>query len=124
MSKVTAEELSRAIATAPLEACLRKDGITRKFLVQKLKAELNATEVKAFNDKGVIVYSKPLVDWDIRQRARMDAQKLMGLYPIEKYEIDFNKSAKEMTNDELESTVRAILGRVCTKAKTNKKNKA
>jgi len=85
MSKVTAEELSQAIAV-PMESCFRKDGITRSFLVSKLKKELHATEVKAFNDKGVIVYSKPLVDWDIRQRARMDAQKLMGLYPAEKYE--------------------------------------
>jgi len=86
-SKVTAEEMSAAIAI-PMESCLRKDGITRAFLVKKLKAELSATEVKAFNSQGAIIYSKPLTAWDIRQRARMDAQRLLNLYPPDKMQLD------------------------------------
>jgi hypothetical protein len=63
---------------------LLKHGITDVCLAKKLKAELNAKKTKAQYDrlKGW-TYSAPMTAWEIRQKARMDAQKLMGLYPPE-----------------------------------------
>lgn len=68
---------------------LRKEGINETLLAKKLKRELNAKETKCFKttDKdgtSDVLYSKPLIAWDIRQKARMDAQKLLSLYPVEK----------------------------------------
>ncbi len=80
---------------ASYHVALYKEGINETFLAKKLKSELNAKEVKAFKSTSgdrengfttEVVYSKRLVAWDIRQRARMDAQKLLGLYPAEKVE--------------------------------------
>ena len=69
-----------------------REGITCEYLAKKLKRELNAKETKVFNPKGNskaegLIYSKPLVLWDIRQKARMDAQKLIGLYAPTKLDI-------------------------------------
>jgi len=65
---------------------LDEGGITDEYLRKKLKKELNATEVKTYNYKGDILYSDPLVAWDIRQRARQDAHRLRGDYPAEEHE--------------------------------------
>ena len=63
-------------------------GITREYLARKLLEELEATEVKVFNDKEAgIVYSRELVSWGTRQKARMDAHRLRGDYPAEKREV-------------------------------------
>ena len=65
-------------------------GITIERLIKQLKAELSATETKASLDKsGDFIYSKPLKDNAIRQRARQDAHKLRGDYPTEKVEVGF-----------------------------------
>jgi hypothetical protein len=65
----------------PIHTALEKVGITPDYLAQKLEKELNAEEVKVFNDKeDGIVYSAPLIAWDVRQKARMDAHKLLGHY--------------------------------------------
>ncbi len=58
-------------------------GITIEKLVEKLVEELNATEVKVFNDKGDVIYSTELVAWDVRQKARQDAHKLRGDYILD-----------------------------------------
>ena len=76
----------------PIEEVCRKEGICEVYLAKKLKRELNAKETKVFNPKGNskaegLIYSKALVAWDIRQKARMDAQKLLSLYPPEKHEV-------------------------------------
>lgn len=60
---------------------LDSNGITTEYLITKLKEELNATEIKAFCNKGEIVYSAPLPAWNIKQNARIDAHKLRGDYP-------------------------------------------
>jgi hypothetical protein len=70
-----------------IEEIFRDKGITRCYLAQKLKAELNAKTVKVFSNNGEVIYSENLVDWHTRQVARMDAQKLLGLYPAEKSEV-------------------------------------
>jgi hypothetical protein len=37
-----------------------------------------------------VVYSDPLIDWQTRQKARMDTHKLRGDYPAEKWDITGN----------------------------------
>ena len=71
----------------PLIKAFDARGITLTVLAKKLKAELEATHVQAFNDGGKVIYSRPLEAWEVRQRARIDAQKLLGLYPAEKYDV-------------------------------------
>jgi len=67
---------------------LDKRGVTWDLLTEKLFQELEAHETKVFLTKrGKIVYSKPLLLWDIRQKARIDAHKLRGDYPAEKREL-------------------------------------
>ena len=63
-------------------------GIDGPYLAQKAKDELEAHETKAQIPKGHIefVYSKDLVAWDTRQKARQDVHKLRGDYPSEKVE--------------------------------------
>ena len=66
---------------------------TSAHLAKKLRAELNAGEIEVFEDTAAgVVCSKELVVWNIRQKARMDAQKLLGLYPAEKYGYDVSGS--------------------------------
>jgi hypothetical protein len=72
------------------EAMLEKYGINTEFLARKLKAELNANETRykyiVRDDKIKVVAEKTRIAWDIRQKARMDAHKLLGHYPAEKHE--------------------------------------
>jgi len=83
---VTANELVEALLR-PLHDALDSQGITPLYLAKKLKREVNAKETKVFNDKGSLLYSKPLIAWGIRQKARMDAHKLLAHYPPEKHEL-------------------------------------
>ena len=80
----------------PIHKALDSQSITPIFLAKRLKKELNAKEVKAFKSTvcgedgecgDEIIYSKPLVAWGIRQKARMDAHKLRGDYPAEKHDL-------------------------------------
>ncbi len=82
----------------PFRDILRFHGITDEFIARKLKEEMEATVVTPFKatverynpdtqetvKKTKIVYSRKMVAWDVRQRARVDAQKLLDLYPAEK----------------------------------------
>ncbi len=69
----------------PLIPCLEKKGITAEYLADKLKEELDAKETKVFQYKGDVIESKEKIAWEIRQRARMDAHKLLSHYPSEKH---------------------------------------
>lgn len=82
---VTKEEMT---GPNPVEETLDKNKITVDYLAKKLKRELNAKETKAQIPKGKkeFAYSKPMVAWDVRQKARQDAHKLRGDYPSEKVE--------------------------------------
>ena len=77
------------IALRPMQQALEAEGITEEYLARKLKQELNAKIVKTHYDpkKGEIVYSKKLAAWDIRQKARQDAHRLLGHYPATKHEV-------------------------------------
>ena len=100
------EDISQKILeslNAPIIKALDAHGITISYLARKLKSELNAREVKTFKAKVLkpsdpanpssyveveeIIYSKSLIAWDTRQKARMDAHALRGDYPPEKREI-------------------------------------
>ena len=60
-------------------------GITDEKLIEILKEKIEAKETKPFNDKGQIVYSKPLEAHDIQLKAVDMALKLKGRYPSEKH---------------------------------------
>jgi hypothetical protein len=103
----TPEQCEKAAAQAleSIRQVLDAQGLDGRFLAKKLKSELNARETKCFKakvlklqkgqngeaDKVVeveeVVYSKSLVAWDVRQKARIDAHKLRGDYPAEKTEL-------------------------------------
>ena len=72
---------------SPLLEALDAEGITIKSLAKSLHKELKAKEIKVFNDKGTIIYSKGVPALDIQQRARIDAHKLRGDYPAEEHRI-------------------------------------
>lgn len=61
-------------------------GITEDYLLDKLKAELEADEEvqRRISKKEVRIFKVPI--WKIRQDARKDAHKLRGDYPAEKHE--------------------------------------
>jgi len=58
------------------EMGLTDDSLIGDYLVPLL----NATQVKAFNHEGKVIYSKPLKALDIRLRALEQAFKLKGSY--------------------------------------------
>lgn len=71
-----------------VQEALEAEGITPESLAKKLAEELDAHETKVFHNKDTgVVFSDPVIAWDIRQKARMDAQKLLGMYPAEKREL-------------------------------------
>jgi hypothetical protein len=81
------------------------EGITPELLAKQLVEELNATVTKTAKLKGQVQDNLPdgyriiaetedetLVQWEerawtVQQPARMDAQKLLGLYPAERREL-------------------------------------
>ena len=81
---------------AEVRQALDDADLTLDYLVSKLKEELNATFQRVFFDRGgkdtdaKVVYSSELVDWQTRQKARMDAHRLRGDYPAEKWDITGN----------------------------------
>jgi len=74
----------------PLLRALDNEGISDEFLVKKLKEELDANITKQFQHEGNVVTAEPVISWDVRQRARQDAHKLRGDYPIERRHVSFD----------------------------------
>jgi len=98
------EEIHRRYASK-----MDEKGITDDYLAKKLKAELNAKATKVFLPKNSRkpVYSDPLVNWDTRQKARMDAHKLKGHYPAEKHQVGFDM---EQVHAAIQAAVQAVVG--------------
>ena len=98
---VTREEMD---GPDPLDEAMQAEGITPESLARQLKAELEATEERVFNDKGAMLYSKALPAHKVRQEARKDAHRLRGDYPAERKEITGSLSLeqviKELEDDE------------------------
>lgn len=89
-NKITPEvaERAEALTLKGIEEALKDRGITEEYLARKLKSELNASERKVFCTKdGKIVYSKKMVAWETRQKARQDAHQLLRHYPVERKEL-------------------------------------
>jgi hypothetical protein len=100
---VTGSELRESLAT-PMSEALERVKITCESLAKQLKSELRAKipEVVKFDgqirdgdslppgwqlvkaSKGKSILEVTRVDFGTRQRARMDAHKLLGHYPAEK----------------------------------------
>ena len=95
----------------PILGDLERGGITRSRLIQKLNEELEATEVKIFNQNGKIISGLGGPAWEIRQRARMDIFKLMGCYPIEEHRIITGEMITSRSPEEIEK-LREISKRV------------
>jgi hypothetical protein len=74
----------------PILIAMEKEEITDELLAKKLKEELNANVTKQFQYEGNVVEADPLIAWDVRQRARQDAHKLRGDYPVEKKQISID----------------------------------
>jgi len=88
MSEISPEEKKiRDGLRSPIIEAMEGEGITIKSLAKSLREELKAEEIKVFNDKGTIIYSKGVPALDIQQRARIDAHKLRGDYPAEEHRI-------------------------------------
>lgn len=83
---VTAEEV-RARNNSDVIEAMDKHGLTLDNLIKQLKRELKAKETKFFQKDGIVVETRDVIAWDIRQKARIDAHKLRGDYPAEKREI-------------------------------------
>ena len=84
---VEGDELIAAVNKFP--DVLEDAGITDELLAESLYDELHAHEQKATYDKdaGRFFYSKKMIAWSVRQKARIDAHKLKNQYPAEKREI-------------------------------------
>ena len=70
----------------PMKKALKDKDITCDRLADLLDKELKAEETKFFADKGIVTDQKDVVAWGVRQKARQDAHKLRGDYPVEKVE--------------------------------------
>lgn len=109
--EITAEESIQA-ARSLFEPILEAEGITVKYLAKRLKRELNAKETKIFNGGAVgLIYSKPLIAWDVRQRARMDAHKLRGDYPATEINAKIDHGLKNLTDEQLEALIAKLSAR-------------
>ena len=71
----------------PITKAFKKYDITVDSLTKKLKEELDAEDKTEFYDKGGVFTGKKVSpSWATRQKARQDAHKLRGDYPVEKVE--------------------------------------
>lgn len=98
----------------PYITALNRVGVNEQRLARQLFEELQATEAQHMRLKGGItdedrllraggrilaesedevIIEWPSRNWPIQQRARQDAQKLMGLYPAERQEVDVSQKA-------------------------------
>jgi hypothetical protein len=104
---VDLDEHLRSIDGAPMADVLHEIGITKKGLAVKLKEALDAKIRKPLKLKGWFDKRKKLpdgysiikgtaeetlielcdADWSIREGARKDTQKLLGLYPAETFKV-------------------------------------
>lgn len=128
MDSVTPEE-GCAARDAIFREYLDKHKITGDYLAKKLKAELNAKETKTFKAKVIkterptvgypvvieteeVIYSKPMIAWDVRQKARMDANKLRGDYPAEKHEVGGKNGGPIRHEHDIGGAVQTVVDRL------------
>ena len=69
--------------SSPILSALETEGISPARLAKKLNEELDANETKFFQHQGEVVDEREVIAWEVRQRARIDAHKLLNHYPAE-----------------------------------------
>jgi hypothetical protein len=113
----TGEKLLASLG-APLLKDLEEAGLTRKKLIQELKEQLEAVEIKPFNANGRIIYSDGQPNWTIRQGALVIALKLSNFYPKEVIGVEeglninvinFARSIAKMTDEEIQDRISSLL---------------
>ena len=118
-SKSLREKIAESISS-PLVELFDKKGITLDYLSDKLKEELDASIPKLFQSDGKVVESREIPVYDIRQRARQDAHKLRGDYPVERKQISIDGAVpviplSDEEQIELEATKEMLRKRIKTK---------
>jgi len=79
----------------PFQAKMVENGIVEDYLAKKLKEELEAKETKFFQFQGNVIEDREVIAWGVRQKAREDANQLLGHVPAEKIEIDYQQGIDE-----------------------------
>lgn len=127
---MTPEEQDRLdrIVLAPMVQALGKYDITMESLSKSLAEEMRANITKTAKLRGVVQEKEGAVrtvassgvdgdtllgwdeiDWSTRQRARMDAQKLLGVYPPEKRQISLDEGNLTLILELLPEDVRVCV---------------
>ena len=83
----------------PMTEPLKDHNIDAQRLAAVLKEGLEATTERPFNNKGDIVYSKPLIDHKTRQEARRDAVRYIGGEPIQRKELSGKLTLEEVVKE-------------------------
>ncbi|MFA5377108.1 MAG: hypothetical protein WC455_15260 [Dehalococcoidia bacterium] len=89
-SLVDPSAVAEVFGPDPMQHAMADTGITSESIAKRLKAQLNAKETKFFQHEGVVVETRDVIAWAIRQRATDMALKLMGAYPAEKQKHEFD----------------------------------
>ena len=92
MTAITKDDVDRQAGWTMAQA-MGAQGITPAYLAKKLKAELNAKELRAVvviggdEEGGRERIKESVPAWGVRQKARQDAHRLRGDYPAEQVEV-------------------------------------
>jgi hypothetical protein len=103
---LTAEKINQQILSPFLQVMDLHKGLTLDALLNSLEKELKANKTdtfkgstRTFTDERKIatqtdevIYSKPMVDWQTRQKARKDALAYRGIIAAEKMQVDHSGS--------------------------------
>jgi len=108
MKPISAEE-GFAAKRSLFEEALESEGITPEKLAHKLAEELEANETKVFSGRKGVIYSEPLIAWDVRQRARQDAHKLLSHYPAKEVKLSGDVNVNRNFNETEQKIYEALL---------------
>jgi hypothetical protein len=92
--------------TSPLLEAMEGAGITADMLAGQLAEELKASETKFFSFRGQVIEARIVPNWEVRQRARMDAHKLRGDYAPER--VNLNMSGSTGYSEDDQATLQAV----------------
>jgi hypothetical protein len=84
--KLSPGEITLNSLNASVVDALDNEGITLGSLAAKLREELEADKKEFFAFRGEVIDEKTVANWEVRQRARVDAHKLRGDYPPDRQE--------------------------------------
>jgi hypothetical protein len=104
---ITYDDLTKTLLKAFIDA-LNEEGVDEEYLAKKLKKELSAKKTDTFKAKTSIynpaegttteteevIYSKPMIAWDVRQRARKEALAYRGVLVVERRDVQQTANGK------------------------------